>query len=89
MKNFGIREANDTQMRPPRHLGNASIVRAEWRSGPERDLPAGASSFRYRSERVPASVEDRDADYADVASRDTSSARPVARDYHLPKRGSF
>jgi len=29
MKNFGIREANDTQMRPPRHLGNAWIVRAE------------------------------------------------------------
>ena len=51
MKNFGIREGQrytNAAASPSREL---SIVRAEWRSGPERDLAAGGSSFRDRSER--------------------------------------
>jgi len=49
-------------------------------------MPAALLPSAISQRDVFASVEDRD---ADAASRDSFPARPVAGDYHLPKRGSF
>jgi len=54
------------------------------RSGKENS--SGASSFGDLSaRRLRAGWRSR----CDAASRDSFPARPVAGDYHLPKRGSF